>query len=77
MVATADARMLLSILSVKSTTKLMSSLQLNAELAKLPRTGRLVAGYMRRFSASVKRRERRDLQTLPAKHLPIYQGRIF
>jgi hypothetical protein len=72
--ATADVRMLSSTLSAKCTARMMSSLHPTVQLAKLPKTGSCIAGYVRRFSTSLKRREMRELRALPTQNLPIYQG---
>jgi hypothetical protein len=72
--ATANAGMLSSILSAKCAAKLMSGLNPTVQLAKLPKTGSCITGYVRRFSTSLKRRDMRDLRALPAQNLPIYQG---
>lgn len=72
--ATADARMLSSILSAKCTARMVSSLHLTVHLAKLPKTGSCIAGYVRRFSTSLNLGDIRGLQALPTQNLPIYQG---
>lgn len=76
MAVTADARMLLSILAARPTSKLMSWIKPQEHLAKIPRAGPFATSHMRRFSASVERTEKRQLQTLPPQHLPVYHGTI-
>lgn len=53
---------------------MMPGLHPTVQLAKLPKTGSCIAGYVRRFSTSLKRRDMRELRALPAQNLPIYQG---
>lgn len=73
----ADSKMLSSILSIKFAPRPIPRLRPNEQLAKLLGTGPFVAGRLRRFSTSVKREEKREHQALPARNLPVYQGKIF